>query len=119
MQHLTRDSVLYFFKIFWVYLANLIIWLNNRITLNELGIPLFFALPNILVNRLLISMRSLHHRSSSEAGTECDVPTVRFRPPTAIDRRVRDHNLNTTELQLPVNCQSSELDYDMHTISRC
>ncbi|TFK37005.1 hypothetical protein BDQ12DRAFT_218048 [Crucibulum laeve] len=31
MQQLTRDSVIYFFVIFWIYLANLILWIVNRV----------------------------------------------------------------------------------------
>ncbi|GLB38260.1 hypothetical protein LshimejAT787_0501250 [Lyophyllum shimeji] len=54
MQKLTRDSAVYFFIIFSVYLANLIIWVQNRIILNELGVPFAFALSSIFANRLLI-----------------------------------------------------------------
>jgi hypothetical protein len=62
-----------------------------QITLNELGIPLFFSLPNILANRLLISMRSPYQTSfGADTVTDWDMPTIRFRPPTTVNLEVRD-----------------------------
>ncbi|RDB22021.1 hypothetical protein Hypma_011041 [Hypsizygus marmoreus] len=66
MQQLTRESAIYFFMIFWIYLANLIIWLSNRITLNELGVPFSFAFSSIFANRLLIGVRTAYYGTSRD-----------------------------------------------------
>ncbi|KAF5385795.1 hypothetical protein D9615_002623 [Tricholomella constricta] len=76
MQQLTRDSVLYFFTIFWIYLANLILWYYNRITLDELGTAFSFVLSSIFANKLLISVRSNHYRGLSDVDTY--LPSVHF-----------------------------------------
>jgi len=57
MRSLTRDSVVYFVLIFGIYLANLILWIQNRLTLNELGTGYSFVISSILANRLLITVR--------------------------------------------------------------
>ncbi|KAJ7142134.1 hypothetical protein C8R43DRAFT_892158, partial [Mycena crocata] len=58
---LTRQSVLFFFgvrdKIFIVHLANLVVWMINTLTVNELLTGYSFAIPAVLANRLLISVR--------------------------------------------------------------
>ncbi|RDB16737.1 hypothetical protein Hypma_002570 [Hypsizygus marmoreus] len=69
MQQLTRDSVIYFFTIFWIYLANLILWYKNRITLDELGTAFSFVLSSVLANRLLISVRSNHYGALTDVET--------------------------------------------------
>jgi len=69
MRQLTRDSVVYFFTIFWIYVANFIIWYKNRITLNELGTPFSFVMASIFANRLLIAVRSTHFRSMTDVDT--------------------------------------------------
>ncbi|KAG6906950.1 hypothetical protein DXG01_011210 [Tephrocybe rancida] len=61
MQELTEDSAVYFFIIFCVYSANLIIWAVNRITLNEIGLPFAFAFSSIFANRLLIRVRLAYY----------------------------------------------------------
>ena len=77
MQQLTKGSVLYFFFIFWVYVANLILWYYNRITLNELGTAFAFVLSSVLANRLLISVRSDYYRNSHDPEMTY-LPTVQF-----------------------------------------
>jgi len=57
MRSLTRGSVMYFILIFGIYLANLILWIKNRLTLNELGTGYSFVISSILANRLLITIR--------------------------------------------------------------
>ncbi|KAG6845087.1 hypothetical protein H0H87_000992 [Tephrocybe sp. NHM501043] len=76
MQQLTRDSVFYFVTIFWIYLANLILWYYNRITLDELGTAFSFVISSIFANRLLIAVRSSHYRGISDVNTY--LPSVRF-----------------------------------------
>jgi hypothetical protein len=69
-------------RIFWVYVANLVIWLKNGVSsifrflvgfisldgdsqpiLTEIGISFSFALPCILVARLMIRTRSAHYEA--------------------------------------------------------
>jgi len=76
MQQLTRDSVIYFFTIFWIYLANLVIWFKNRITLDELGTAPAFVLSSIFANRLLISVRENHYKETVDIDT--NGPSIRF-----------------------------------------
>jgi len=57
MKEVVLQSVLYFLAIFWICIANMVIWFVNRITLNELGTAFSFVIPSILANRLLISCR--------------------------------------------------------------
>ncbi|KAK2464777.1 hypothetical protein APHAL10511_003195 [Amanita phalloides] len=57
MREVVAQSVLYFVAIFWIYVANMVIWFVNRITLNEFGTPFSFVIPSICANRLLISCR--------------------------------------------------------------
>jgi len=66
MRELTRDSVIYFITIFWIYLANLLLWFRNRITLDELGTAFSFVISSIFANRLLIAVRSNHYRGLSD-----------------------------------------------------
>ncbi|ESK87667.1 hypothetical protein Moror_1889 [Moniliophthora roreri MCA 2997] len=60
MRALTRDAVVYFLIIVWIYLANLVMWIINRITLNELCTPFSFVISSVLANRMLISVRERH-----------------------------------------------------------
>ncbi|KAG6909112.1 hypothetical protein DXG01_001986 [Tephrocybe rancida] len=76
MQALTRDSVVYFATILWIYIANLIIWYYNRITINEIGTAPAFVISSIFANRLLISVRTTHYRDITDVGTY--MPSVRF-----------------------------------------
>lgn len=62
MQQLTKDSVKYFFFIFWIYLVNTVIWYYNNITINEVGTAPAFVIANILANRLLINVRGRYYR---------------------------------------------------------
>lgn len=77
MQQLSKDSVIYFFTIFWIYLANLILWYKNRITLDELGTAFSFVLSSIFANRLLISVRSTHYRGRTPE-VDTYLPSVHF-----------------------------------------
>ncbi|KAF8070057.1 hypothetical protein FPV67DRAFT_1486021 [Lyophyllum atratum] len=86
MQKLSKDSVVYFFTIFWIYLVNLILWYKNRITLDELGTAFAFVLSSIFANRLLISVRENHYRGRSDFDTSY-LPSVRF-----VKRSRRPHN---------------------------
>ncbi|KAF9260597.1 hypothetical protein L218DRAFT_989505 [Marasmius fiardii PR-910] len=70
MMALTKDSVTYYLIIFWVYLANLTVWIINHITLNELLTSFSFVISSILANRLLISVRKEHLCSDSQ-----EIPT--------------------------------------------
>ncbi|KAF8073857.1 hypothetical protein FPV67DRAFT_1446714 [Lyophyllum atratum] len=80
MQQLMRDSAIYFSIIFSIYLANLAIWVHNRITLNELGIPFSFAFSSIFANRLLIGVRVAYYGSSCEPEDDCATVPIRFTP---------------------------------------
>ncbi|KAJ6567419.1 hypothetical protein DFH09DRAFT_458962 [Mycena vulgaris] len=57
LPQLTKESVFFFVAIVGVHLANLIIWLFNTITVNEMFTGYTFAIPTVLANRLLISVR--------------------------------------------------------------
>ncbi|KAJ6606050.1 hypothetical protein DFH09DRAFT_1269147 [Mycena vulgaris] len=57
LPQLTKESVFFFSAIFGVHLANLIIWMVNILTVNELFTGYSFAIPAVLANRLLISVR--------------------------------------------------------------
>ncbi|KAK0488970.1 hypothetical protein IW261DRAFT_1557469 [Armillaria novae-zelandiae] len=63
MQQLTRDSAMYFAVLFCIYLVNLIMWIRNRITLDELMTAFSFVISSIFANRLVISVRSNHYRA--------------------------------------------------------
>ncbi|KAF5382456.1 hypothetical protein D9615_003000 [Tricholomella constricta] len=78
MMQLTRDSAIYFLIIFGIYLANLIIWVNNRITLNELGVPFSFAFSSIFANRLLIGVRIAYYGSSTHTADDLETFPMRF-----------------------------------------
>jgi len=75
MRALTRDSVFYFIMIFWIYLANLVLWAKNRITLDELGTSYSLVISVILANRLMIGVRSTYYRSEASLAV---VPTIAF-----------------------------------------
>lgn len=77
MRELTRDSVIYFFAIFWIYLANLVIWYKNRITLDEFGTPFSFVISCVFANRLLIAVRSSHFRGITDVDTY--LPSIHFK----------------------------------------
>jgi len=65
MRALTRDSVIYFIMIFWIYLANLILWAKNRVTLDELGTGYSLVISVILANRLMIGVRSKYYQGET------------------------------------------------------
>ncbi|KAF9002349.1 hypothetical protein BDQ17DRAFT_542249 [Cyathus striatus] len=69
MRNLTRQSVLYFVVIFWIYVGNAVLWWNNRLTLNELGTSFAFVLPSIFASRLLISVRTIHYSNRNTNST--------------------------------------------------
>jgi len=72
MRALTRDSVIYFILIFWVYLANLVLWAKNKLTLDELGTSYSLVISVILANRLMIGVRSTYYQSEA---TLANVPS--------------------------------------------
>ncbi|KIM86912.1 hypothetical protein PILCRDRAFT_815363 [Piloderma croceum F 1598] len=76
MRALTRDSVLYFIMIFWIYLANLVLWAKNRITLDELGTSYSLVISVILANRLMISVRSSYYQKETTSVT--NLPSIAF-----------------------------------------
>ncbi|KAF8225891.1 hypothetical protein L208DRAFT_404439 [Tricholoma matsutake] len=78
MHQLTRDSAIYFLMIFWIYVVSLALWVNNRpvIALMEVVIPFSFALPCIVVARLMIHMRSAHYEAT--ANPDYHLSTVDF-----------------------------------------
>jgi hypothetical protein len=45
------------YRIFWIHAANLLVWMVNYIELNELVTGFSFAIPAVLANRMLISIR--------------------------------------------------------------
>jgi len=67
MRELTQDSMIYFIVIFWIYIANTVLWFINRFTLDELGTAFAFVVSSIFANRLLISIRAAYFRD--EEGT--------------------------------------------------
>ncbi|GLB36977.1 hypothetical protein LshimejAT787_0400280 [Lyophyllum shimeji] len=96
MQQLTKQSVVYFFTIFWIYVANLILWYINRITLDELGTAFAFVLSSIFANRLLISVRENHYCGATDVDTY--LPSVHFMKRTAEHNNGRATANNTIEL---------------------
>jgi len=76
MRALTRDSVLYFIMIFWIYLVNLVLWAHNRITLDELGTSYSLVISVILANRLMIGVRSSYYQN--EAATITTMQSIAF-----------------------------------------
>ncbi|KAJ8087579.1 hypothetical protein PM082_006411 [Marasmius tenuissimus] len=77
MVTLTRDSVVYFFVICTVYLASLVVWIFNRVTLNELLTSFSFVVSSILANRLLISLRREGFRCQPDAEIHSYMPSIR------------------------------------------
>jgi len=65
MQSIARYSVIYFVVVLTVYIANFYIWLRLPIPAFELVIPLTFALPAIVGNRMLLSLRALFYSDHS------------------------------------------------------
>ncbi|KIL59821.1 hypothetical protein M378DRAFT_26817 [Amanita muscaria Koide BX008] len=78
MKQLTTESAIYFIAIFWVYIANMILWIINRITLDEFATAFSFVLPNIFANRLLIAVRSAAHGDEDIYGWEPRTVPIRF-----------------------------------------
>jgi hypothetical protein len=99
MRSLTRQSVLYFVTIFWIYLANQVLWIRNRVcfpshiwprsksslhitmklTLNELGTGYSFGISVIFANRLMITVRSPNYYINQvQQESEYNFTTIRF-----------------------------------------
>ncbi|KAJ8508850.1 hypothetical protein ONZ45_g8913 [Pleurotus djamor] len=76
VQRLTKDSVWYFFIMFWIYLANQVIWLVNKVILTELATGFFFGVCAVLSHRILISVRAEHFENELEFYH--DTPSLRF-----------------------------------------
>ncbi|KAJ7490937.1 hypothetical protein FB451DRAFT_1552504, partial [Mycena latifolia] len=79
LPQLTKESIFFFSAIFGVHLANLIIWMVNTLTVNELFTGYSFAIPAVLANRLLISVREQVEFTASSTVVS-DLP-VNFRHP--------------------------------------
>ncbi|KDQ60456.1 hypothetical protein JAAARDRAFT_32876 [Jaapia argillacea MUCL 33604] len=82
MALLTRDSVLYFLAMFWTYVLNQVIWLMNRITLNELATGFSFSICAVLANRLMINVRESYYSGNAPEVVEFEIGEsrpVRFR----------------------------------------
>lgn len=73
MRVLTRDSVLYFFFIFWIYAGNQVLWLRNDITMNELGTGFSFCISAMLANRLMVEVRTRYYRPLEHGTGASDV----------------------------------------------
>ncbi|KAF9462498.1 hypothetical protein BDZ94DRAFT_1322506 [Collybia nuda] len=84
---LTNESIFYFVPIFFIHLGNQIIWMVNKITINELVTGFSFAVPAILVNRLLISIRTYNPQPNYLTGSVQTQETIRFRRLPNIRRR--------------------------------
>lgn len=89
MRALTRDSVFYFIMIFWIYLANLVLWAKNRVTLDELGTSYSLVISVILANRLMIGVRSTYYQSEDSLAI---MPSIAFNNvPYSIARNTADY----------------------------
>ncbi|GLB39206.1 hypothetical protein LshimejAT787_0603680 [Lyophyllum shimeji] len=93
MKQLTRDSLGYFLMLFWIYLANLVIWARDFTIVAEFGIPFGFALPSILANRLLIRIRATYFRSFPEPDVETYLPPLRFTTSNVPSSVVSTHSI--------------------------
>ncbi|KAF8240055.1 hypothetical protein L208DRAFT_1456275 [Tricholoma matsutake] len=96
MHRLTKESVFYFFLIFWVYVFNLVLWATNDPILTEIGIPFSFALSCTLVARLMIHMRHVHYRTVPDTVIDnrhidqFHLSPLQFGQPTAVIGRTKD-----------------------------
>jgi hypothetical protein len=106
MRALTRDSVLYFIMIFWIYLANLVLWAKNRVTLDELGTSYSLVISVILANRLMISVRSTYYQSEA---TIANMPTIAFTSEVAYSNNEVTHY---SEFQPPLDDEAVEIELD-------
>lgn len=61
LMRLTAESILYFIVVFGVYMIDQGLWIVNHLTLDELITGFRNTLPPILVNRLMISVRSAYY----------------------------------------------------------
>jgi len=94
MRALTRESVLYFVAIFWVYLANQILWLRNRLTLNELGTGYSFVISVISANRLMIAVRSTYFQVEE---SQYNPGTIHFTSPDSQQTSPLDEGIELDE----------------------
>lgn len=101
MRALTRDSVLYFIMIFWIYCANMALWIRNHITLDELGTSYSLVISVILANRLMIGVRSSYYQKEA---TLANLPSIAF------------NNIATghSELQFNTNYPLDEIELDRY-----
>ncbi|TFY64119.1 hypothetical protein EVG20_g6051, partial [Dentipellis fragilis] len=98
-----RDSAYYFALIFWVYIANLIIWIYNIPTINEVGTGFASALSSILADRLAISIRSAHYRRKPTARIlDISPPTIAsFAASVGVMSRLSFGNNRHDEVSMP------------------
>lgn len=68
---LARESTMYFAIMFSVYVADLALYLVNRITLNQVSSGFRNVLPVILVNRLMISLREPASHTIDDTSIVC------------------------------------------------
>jgi len=80
MRELTQDSMIYFIIIFWIYIANTVLWFVNRFTLDELGTPFAFVVSSIFANRLLISIRSAYFKDEDNTILFPSIHFAKVRP---------------------------------------
>lgn len=91
MHQLTKGSVFYFFMIFWVYIVNLVIWINDNPIITEIGTSFSFVLPCILATRLMIHTRSTHYRAIPHSAIDTEyidtyyLSAIRFGHTVAVD----------------------------------
>lgn len=106
MRSLTQESVLYFVTIFWIYLANQMLWIQNRVrfpshssmsksspriitklTLNELGTGYSFVISVIFANRLMVAVRSPNYYTNQVEESEFYFTTIRFASRSRADQQ--------------------------------
>jgi len=78
MRELTQDSMIYFIIIFWIYIANTVLWFINRFTLDELGTSFAFVVSSIFANRLLISVRSAYFKDDETSAIQFPSASIHF-----------------------------------------
>jgi len=78
MRELTQDSMIYFIIIFWIYIANTVLWFVNRFTLDELGTSFAFVVSSIFANRLLISVRSAYFKDDETSAIQFPSASIHF-----------------------------------------
>lgn len=76
---LTRQSIFFFSAIFGIHVANLVIWMINTLTVNELITGYSFAIPAVLANRLVLSVRQEVGFPTTDQTTDISDHSIDFR----------------------------------------